>query len=223
MAKTLAQVQARVYSILGVSDTKAAKGQYSRDQVTAQANTAQRFIVKGAIPASLGGLVKRSTQAFTVGHAIGEFTKSAAGSGRLLAVAEGTDYTDEVPILSFDEWMDLAKSEGFPNSDRRSHFATELGDKVMIRPAIPAYTSFIEVYVDDSTDMEDQADVISLPDDWFEWLSICTAEMLLLNARDFDKLGEVRNTKTGWSAQFKTQYGMNPPSIEAPAEAGKIV
>jgi hypothetical protein len=234
VAKTLAQCKTRVYAILKVNPDKAAEGQYSSSNVTAGINTAQRFIVKSAIPASLGALVRLAEHPITMPSVTGrtEFPKDCTTGGRVLAVAYGRALERRVRMRSLDDWLDEGEAETWSSSGGKSYQGVEVGSHVYLRPdpglALPV--TFVEFYVDDPDDMATngvdgatETVDMSLPSDWFEWLCICAAELLLLNGGDFAKLGEVRNMKVGWSAQFKGQYGMNPPSIEAPGGSGKVV
>lgn len=221
MAKTLSECKARVYSIIHEDETKAGTGHYSSGNVTAALNTMQRFIVKGAVPASLGALVRRTTHPVAAATPT-QFNKSGSGKGRVLALAQGTDMSEEIEILPMREWMRLGKSEQYSSSDSRTYYAMEAGSVIYLRPLLTAAMTVTEFYVYDPTDMVSSGNTLSLPDDWFEWVCLCAAEYLLMNAGESERMRDVQAMEAGWSAQFRAQYGMNPPSIAAPAPSGKI-
>jgi len=222
MSKTLSDGQARVYNILGTNEAKSAGGQYGATQVTAQLNTAQRFVVKAAIPAALGTLVKRSTHTASAAAPY-TVTKQNNGEGRTIALMVGTGLTDAIPIVSAEEWANGRKCEEYTSSDLQSYVAMEMGSTFYIRPDFTVSTVVTEFYVDDPTDMSASTDCFSLPDDWFEWVCLLAAMMLCINSRDWEKLHEIQAMAQGWSTAFKAQWGMNPPTFQAPAEAGKAV
>ena len=221
MAKTLAQCQARVYSIVKVDPDKAAAGHYSRDNVTAALNTIQRFIAKSAVPAALGGLVQRTTHPLEPSSP-SCFFKSGMGKGRVLMLAKDAAMTEEIEILSMKDWIALGKSEQFSSSNLRTYSAMEAGAVIYLRPVLTAPMTISEFYVLDPTDMSDSGNALSLPDDWFEWVCILSAEYLLMNAGESKQFEDVRKMEAGWSAQFRSQYGANPPRVAAPAPSGEV-
>jgi len=227
MSTRLDTLQARVYAIVGVNPDKEANGQYGAAHIIVAINTAIRFIVKSAPPASLGTLVKTAAHVVAVAPASGlYFNKDSATGGRLLSVAKGLSLDDEVEIKPFVEWIRTAKTENMTTtaSDLVTYYATELGRKVYIRPLPPSTpTTFVEVYVDDPDDLVNAAHTMSLPDEWKEWVALLAAQIIALNASAYEKMTQIQNMMVGWSAQFKSQYGMNPPTIQAPVAAGKQV
>ena len=227
MATTLVALEARVYAILSVDPNKEASGQYGESHVIAALNTAQRFIVKSATPASLGTLVKVAQHSIATPSTIGtmSFSKTSSAGGRLLAVLHGSTFADDVPIKSLDAWMATANTETTSSENLRSYFACEFGRTVYVRPGAPAFpVVFVEVYVDDPVDMVagNSMNSMSLTDDWKEWLALCAAQIVALNARDRAKMDDITSLMTGWSAQFRAQFGANPPTIQAPVESGKV-
>jgi len=226
MSTTLSALRARVYAIIGVNPGKEASGQYGEGHVIVALNTAQRFISKSAPVASLGDLVKTAEHPIVVATTRGtpSFNKTSTAGGRLLAVVKDTDFSDRVPIKSFDEWMDTASTEGLAVGDVRTYYAVELGRKVYIRPFPPILPiTFVEIYVDDTTDMVNLGDFMSMNDEWKEWVALCAAQIIALNANNYEKMGVIDGLMKGWSAQFRSVYGMNPPAIQAPVQAGREV
>ena len=221
MSKTLVTGQSRVFSLIGVNPDKSEPGQYGRTEVTVAINTAQRFIVKSAIPASLGALARRTVHV-VAGSTPTNFTKHENGNGRTLLLAIGTAMTDEIPILAPERWLAKSKVEQYSSSNLQSYYAMEMGAAIYIRPHFAAQTAVTEFYVDDPTDMEDSTDVYSLPDDWFEWVNMNAAAILLMAGDRPEKLASLTNLMTGWSAAFRAQWGINPPNVMAPAAAGKV-
>lgn len=221
MSKTLLDGQRRVFAYIGVNPDKQAEGQYGREEVTVAINTAQRFVVKAAIPKSLGALVRRTVHSVPADNPT-RFTKSGAGNGRTLFVALGTGMTDNIPLLAYDQWMEKARVQQFSQTDLKSYWAMEAGAQIYVRPAFTTQTAVTEFFVDDPRDMVNGADLYSLPDDWFEWVNMNAAALLLMAGNDPNKMVSLTNLMTGWSAQFRAQWGMNPPSILAPAATGKV-
>ena len=217
----------RTFAIIGVNPEKEANGQYGAPHVIVAINTAQRFIVKSAPPQSLGALVKTAEHVVEGPPPSGGlyFNKDSPSGGRLISVVKGSTFDDVVEIKPFVDWMRTAKTEAMSakTSDLQTFYATELGRRVYLRPAPYTVTTFVEIYVDDPDDMALAADVMSLPDEWKEWVCLCAAQMILLNANNFDKSKEVQAMMVGWSTVFRSQYGMNPPAIQAPVAAGKEV
>ena len=223
MATTLATLESRVYAILGVDPAKEASGQYGETHVIAALNTAQRFIAKSATPASLGSLAKtaqHTISAYPLDVKVVAFEKDCVAGGRLLFVTVG-NFADDVALLSAEEFKNVGKSEDTSSTEVKNYCAFEFGRYVYVRPQPPLNTVFVEWYINDPTDMV-AGGSMSLPDDWKEWLALCAAQILALNARDKAKMDDITSLMTGWSAQFRAQYGLNPPTIQAPVESGKV-
>jgi len=220
MSKTLEAGIARVYAHIGINPDKAG-GQYGQSQVIVAINTAQRFVVKSAIPKSLGALARRSVHTVGAGTPT-SFNKGGLGEGRTLFLAKGTAMTEDIAVLTWYEWMQQAKFDGLSGGNLQTYWAMEMGVKVYLRPILTASMAVTEFWVADPDDMEDAADTYSMPDDWFEWINMNAAQILLAAGDRPEKMTALKNLMVGWSAQFRTQYGANPPDVLAPAPAGDV-
>jgi hypothetical protein len=233
MSTSLTDLQTEVYRNLAVDPTKSGTGIYSTASVNSALNDTQRFIVKSAVPASLGELVKHTTHVcswVTVSGPL-EFSKTAGGKGRLLGFALGADFGQDIPFLSLEQWQDRGKTEAWTTTKFVDYVAVDMGDSVMIRPWPPSAdfpVSFKESYIDDPTDMGVAIGGITciamtLPDDWKGWLCLCTAWLLATKAREYEKANGIKTLMAEWSAGFRDKWGVNPPSAAAPAASGKVV